>query len=508
MKAVALLVLAAAAVVGWIWQAPPYHIEGKGLPADQSALAHRDSAYASSTWVASTSENFLQLRFFDRVEGGICLRPSWDDLRDLAGQDPRLQHLVPVGEVPRPAPAEKTWTLGELPDPGTLTTNRYIALFSAGVLLNEPLMRAAGGDPRAAAPRIFVVGLGSGSGIAYLAHHFPKAIITVVDIDRVVVEMVRDHYPLLRWLEQQGRVELVVRDARQYLRSEGDKGTRWDLIVLDAYTSGSTIPPHLMTREFYAECAAALTEGGIVLSNIIGSYEPTNGVGTKHLVLGGAIRSMVAAGLTHVHNIPILQQIDPAGFKRTDSRNNIVLASKSPIGPREAAPAWERLKGFVLYPELRTRAQGEQRFTTSSLSLVRNGSYDSATVPFAAVEAVEPGLRASLKPFNSDFSVQSMSADHGVVDRALRAVAKVFPGKALPLGWDGPVGDRTLLLSETDWVEHSRKEWTAAVAFARDVAQHGARALVGEGGNRSNAIIPDAPLFTDARPNADIFNGG
>lgn len=506
MKALAIVILASAAAVGWIWQSPPYRLNAIHQPADQSVLAHRDSAYASSSWVGSQDDNFLQLRFFDRIEGGVCLRPSWSDLRELAQQDQRLQHLVPTGVVPQPMAAEKTWKGSELPDPGTLTTNKYITIFPAGVLLNERLMRAAGGDPRATTPRICVVGLGAGSGIACLFHHFPKAVITVVDIDRVVIEMVRDHYPLLRWLEQEGRLKLVVRDARQYVHSESRRGTRWDLIVLDAYTSGSTIPPHLMTREFYAECVAALEDGGIVMSNIIGSYE-SNGTSTKHLVLGGAIRSMVAAGLLHTHNIPVLQLADPANFKRTNSGNNMVLAAKTPIGPRTAAAAWERLKAYVLYPELRTRAQGEKRYTSTLLCLVKDNAYVSASVSVAAVEAIDAGLRANLKPIGNEFAAQWSSADQGVVEQAMRAVSRLYTGKPLPKGWGDPAAGHAILLTEMDWVEHARKSWIAAVLFARDTAQHSAQALVGDGDDRASAIIPDAPLFTDARPNADLYNG-
>lgn len=509
MKIVAVLILAIAGVGGWFLQSPPYRLHGNGQPADQSALAHRDSAYASSTWVASPSDNYLQLRFFDRIEGGVCLRPSWNDICELAQQDPRLQHLVPRGQMPQPMPAEKTWTAGELPNPGTLTTNRYLTIFPAGVLLNDQLMRAAGGDPRTVAPSICIVGLGSGSGIACLLHHFPKAMITVVDIDRVVIELVRDHFPLLRWFEQEGRLKLVVRDARQYIRSESHQGTRWDLIVLDAYTSGSTIPPHLMTREFYAECASALNEGGIVMSNIIGSYESSpNGRSTKHLLLGGAIRSMVAGGLRHTHNIHILQRADPALFKRSEITNNMVVASKTPIGPRSAPASWDRLKAFVLYPELKTASQGNRRFTSSSLALVKDNAFASATVAFAPVEAVAPGLRASFKPFANDFSVQTASPDRGVVDQAIRAVRQVYAGKALPKGWDTTASDHIVLLTEIDWVEHARKEWISAILFAGDTAQHSAEALVGVGDDRAGAIIPDAPLFTDSRPNADIYNGG
>ena len=86
---------------------------------------------------------------------------------------------------------------------GTLPNTRYVCLYPMGVLLNEPVMEKAGGDIRKAAPNILVIGLGSGVGPAVFAHHFPEASITVVDIDKVVNEMVVDHYPFIDWLTTQ-----------------------------------------------------------------------------------------------------------------------------------------------------------------------------------------------------------------------------------------------------------------------------------------------------------------
>ena len=37
-----------------------------------------------------------------------------------------------------------------------------------------------------------------------------------------------------------------------------------------------------MTTEFYAECAGAMTENGIMLSNIIGSYTGKHGIGRRN----------------------------------------------------------------------------------------------------------------------------------------------------------------------------------------------------------------------------------
>lgn len=510
MKILAIVLLLASAVAGWAWQSHPYRLSGPGMPADQSALAHRDSAYSSSSWIGSQAENFLQLRFFDRVEGGVCLRPTWAEISEMAAQDPRLAHLVPIGSPPAPEPAEKTWDFATLPDPGTLPNTKYVTMFPAGILLNEPLVQAAGGDTRASAPRICVVGLGSGVGIAVLAHHFPKAIIAVVDIDRTVIEMVRDHYPLLRWLEEQGRLQLVVRDARQFIRSESRLGTRWDMIILDAYTSGSTIPPHLMTREFYSECALALGDSGVLLSNIIGSYEPSKTGGSKHLVLGGAIRSMIAAGLPHVHNMPMVV-VDPRSgeFDLAAQKNNIVLASKRPLGPRTAAASWERMKMFVPYPEFRTFAQGEKRFTSTTIGLTDDKVFITSAVDFGLLEAIEPGLRAKLPLTRSELVQRFASADRGVIEQTAAAVRQAYAGKRMPLGWADVREAKSVLMSQVDWVDHARKVWATTIQQARDASQHGGTALVGDSdAARPQSRIPKAPLFTDARPNADIYNGG
>lgn len=510
MKAlIASAVLACTIAIGVLFQSPPYRLNHLTQPCDQQALIHRDSAYSSSTWVASPGENFFQLRFFDRVEGGVCLRPSWTELRALAAQDPRLAHLAGTPEAT--LPGEKTWRFDWLPDPGTLPNTKYVNLFPAGVLLNQPLMAAAelaaNGAPdawRQAKPNILVVGLGSGVGIAVLTHHFPEASITVVDIDRVVIELVHDHYPLLRWLETQktsdgrARLQLITRDARQFIRSHpANAAAAYDLIILDAYTSGSTIPPHLMTREFYGECAAALRQGGLVLSNIIASYDPPEH-GNKHLVLGGAIRSQLAAGLTHVHNLPI--PLSPTSFVGSETRNNVVLASAVPIGPRSAAKAWERLKAFVPFPELK---RGEPAYTTQIIALTDGTRFSSATVPFELVKDGAASWFKQLKSADRAFAERRSTNDPAVIDAAVKQVQEACTkhDRAIPLGWAESTNAKALFWQRTDWVEHSREVWAAAIDLGKDAVSHDGQALLE---NR----ITNAPLFTDARPNADIYNGG
>ena len=201
MRLILAIALAAIAITcGTLFQYKPYHTY-EIMFGDQHPLNHRESAYSSITWMVSDDDNFQQLKFFDRVEGGICLRPTWDDLIALAQKDPTLRHLVPdPASRPKPMKGGSDWPHTWLPDPGTVTNSPYIRLFPIGVLLNNDVMTRAGGDLQKADPKILVIGLGSGIGIANLSHHFPNASITVVDIDQVVEDMVRDNYPLLAWL--------------------------------------------------------------------------------------------------------------------------------------------------------------------------------------------------------------------------------------------------------------------------------------------------------------------
>jgi spermidine synthase len=523
---IAAAVVAGAACCGFFFQDLPYRLRVIGQPSDQAALDHRDSPYSNITWVASPNDNYLQLRFYDRVEGGICLHPSWDELIELAKSAPTLAHLVPAPGAEPKLPPGSAWPLDWVPNPGCLSNSPYIRLFPICVLLNQHLMAAAKNDFRATTPRIMVVGLGSGIGIATLAYHFPLSAITVVDIDQVVVGMVRDHFPLLRWLSEQKladgtpRLRFMVRDARQFIRydaaREAAAGRPYDVVVLDAYTSGSTIPPHLMTREFFEQVAAILDPDGLVMANVIGSYiqEPGN-ASNKHLVVGGAIRTFRAAGLTEVWNFPVMTMEDPGRFDPARQRNNIVIASRRKMDPAGNHGGWERLRAFAPYPEL-----SAGRYLSSSYQLIdtRERRFISASAAAPLIDLVDAGFRSRMTPDASSPDGPQWpklwdSADRNEIAKTYTILtAAIAKGtlKRLPRGWEDYEQATALRRSETDWVLAAQETFRIAVITAKD-PMHSGEKLVGEleGPERATMaapFIPDAPLFTDQRPNADIFN--
>ena len=412
-----------------------------------------------------------------------------------------------------PVPPGSTWPTGKAkPNPGTLTKSAYVNMFSAGILLNERLMKEAAGDPRRAKPNILVIGLGSGVGISVLAHHFPEASIAVVDIDQVVIEMVLHHYPFIAWLSEQqtsdGRPRLKMGeheaiDARQYIRHgylRNDGGRKYDMVIVDAFTDGSTIPPHLMTKEFFEEIRACMHEDGIVLSNVIGSYE-----GTKHKVVGGSLLAQREAGLRETYNLPLMHGSN--AFDPSTSRNNIIIASTQALDPQGNRAGWQRLRDWVPYPELPTR-----RYVSREIGLLNEyGQVMSALAPIqddAAYDQLRSGLRRliSSQVTGKKSTRQGTTEDPSLVQSTRDMVLKYYPQAP---GWSDAQHNR-VYYQETDWVMQARENWSSAIREAMRVEMPGRRQvhlgsnLVGEAGQ--GGIISDVPLFTDDRPNADLFN--
>ncbi len=520
-------------VIGITCQQDPYKIREIGREGDQLALDHRDSPYSHISWITSDSGNYAQLRFFDKVEGGACLNPSWDNYAQLAKTNPQLTHLVPNKPWAARGKPGKKWPKDKPhPSPGTLPNTKYVCLFPASVLLNRDVMAEAENDPRKAKPNIIIVGLGSAIGISVFAHHFPEASITVVDIDQAVIDMVYDHYPFIEWLSKQTcsdgrpRLKISAGDARQFMhypQMRNDNGLKYDVAVLDAYTSGSTIPSHLMTKEFFQQIKDLLRPNGILMSNIIGSY-----TGAKKFVVGGAMRSMQAAGLEHIHNFPILagplQSDELMGINNEQARNNIIMACASPIDPGKHRVAWENLRQFMPYSDLPLDSAVTEQITLLAKDKAGNLETLSTSVGMPPIDAsVLRKIRADAEVFvkkylagkktlaRYDDFTRLLIEDASLVQSCIQGVEQQW-GKTLPLGWSHIPAQSVIFYQRTDWVLFTRRTYQRSMMASRARGEfgytHDGGNIVGraDGSGRASSLIPDAPVFTDAQPNADIYN--
>ena len=113
--------------------------------------------------------------------------------------------------------------------------------------------------------RVLVLGLGGGAVPLYLARFLPDATVDSVEVDPGVIEAAKKYFGL----RETERFHLIEGDGRIYLNRHSEK---YDIIVLDAF-SGSYIPFHMMTKEFYQLAREHLAPHGVVAINILPSVK-------------------------------------------------------------------------------------------------------------------------------------------------------------------------------------------------------------------------------------------
>ncbi len=108
--------------------------------------------------------------------------------------------------------------------------------------------------------KVLMVGLGGAGFHRLFAATFPQTLLQTVELDPKVVELTKERLGF----KPTDKTPVATMDGRQYVKRTQEK---WDWIILDAYRGGY-VPPHLKTKEFYQECAKAMTDDGILLANL------------------------------------------------------------------------------------------------------------------------------------------------------------------------------------------------------------------------------------------------
>jgi len=100
-----------------------------------------------------------------------------------------------------------------------------------------------------------------GAGGFTLSHQEPSNRYTYVDIDPAIRAIAEQQY-----LKAPIEGEFVVDDARRFVRNTH---RQFDAVVVDAFSSHTSIPSHLITREFWQDTRRVLTPQGVLLINLI-----------------------------------------------------------------------------------------------------------------------------------------------------------------------------------------------------------------------------------------------
>ncbi|MGB8300702.1 MAG: fused MFS/spermidine synthase [Azonexus sp.] len=100
-----------------------------------------------------------------------------------------------------------------------------------------------------------------GAGGFTLSHREPMNRYTYVDIDPAIREIAERHF-----LREPARAEFIADDARRFVATTE---RRFDAVVVDVYSSHTSIPSHLVTQEFWEGARRVLKPDGVLLANLI-----------------------------------------------------------------------------------------------------------------------------------------------------------------------------------------------------------------------------------------------
>jgi|GEM_PF-3484745 len=112
-----------------------------------------------------------------------------------------------------------------------------------------------------AANRIAIIGAGGCTQVHHALDVFPNAQVSVVDIDPKVFEICSKYF----YVNESQNVRFFVEDGRKFLENHPGQ----DIILLDAFSSGCSLPPNMASSEFFQVAAGSLSENGIMIANAI-----------------------------------------------------------------------------------------------------------------------------------------------------------------------------------------------------------------------------------------------
>lgn len=112
------------------------------------------------------------------------------------------------------------------------------------------------------AERVLLIGLGAGSLVRFLHHHFPKCLIDAVDNSEQIIKLAKGYFQL----PTNSNVRVHCLDGRIFFDKAASE-TAYDMILLDAFDE-TGMADHIYDEPFVQQCAAALAPGGLLVANL------------------------------------------------------------------------------------------------------------------------------------------------------------------------------------------------------------------------------------------------
>lgn len=217
--------------------------------------------------------------------------------------------------------------------------------------------------------RVLMIGLGGGSTQRSYQHYYTNVTVETAEIDPVVIDVAKKYFTVA----ETPHLQIRNLDGRVFLRRSTN---RYDAIILDAYTTtryGSSLPPHLTTREFFRLASEHMTTNGVLAYNVIGQTQ-----GWQQGIVAAIYRT--------------LREVFPQVylFPAVSSRNVVLIATKSP-GRFDAARVQREAADLVNAGILKLPAISDRLRSFVNLPPPAAATCPVLTDAYAPVEALMSG---------------------------------------------------------------------------------------------------------------------
>ena len=116
--------------------------------------------------------------------------------------------------------------------------------------------------------KVLIIGAGDGGMVRELARYPTIKQMDMVEIDKMVVDACIEHLPQTAHALNDPRLNLYFEDGLKFVRT---KQNEYDLIVVDS-TDPFGPGEGLFTKEFYGNCYNAMTDAGIMVNQLGGTF--------------------------------------------------------------------------------------------------------------------------------------------------------------------------------------------------------------------------------------------
>lgn len=184
-------------------------------------------------------------------------------------------------------------------------------------------------------PKTLLLGLGGGSLVHYLLHHYPQSHITAIEYSSLIIQLAHEYFFIPK---NNAHLTIVHADAARYVQETQET---FDFILVDVYNKLG-IPEAFTRAEFFQRCNHLLSDHGICSINVIAQTQEA------FMQILQTIRNEFS---NRTLSIPVKKTVNTIvhAFKRTDF-NKFIL--KETNEGQFINPRYEVGVGFVVDGDL------------------------------------------------------------------------------------------------------------------------------------------------------------